>query len=229
MRVHRVAAAAVIVMWVGVVPLTAQSVGGGISVWVPESIPLAQQGSVGVETALGSSLSLGDTLSLPFGVVYNKVYALMPEIDGAVGSSPWFFADTLTAHLMMKARLPVGPLYLEVFGGVGGLWNATIEPLEKSIEREIAPEGHLYSFEEPLEVTGGRFGWGWQAGSAVGVKVDRFSVGLSVTYRLLRTDAELSGTYTDVFGETVVNRAYTQDLRIRFGGFSIGINGSYEL
>ncbi len=229
MNVQRVAAA-VIIMLAGIVPLSAQSVGGGVSIWVPESIPLVQEGSVGVETALGSSLSLGDNLSLPFGVVYNKVYGLMPEIDGVVGSSPWFLADTFTAHLMMKARLPVGPLYLELFGGAGGLWNAMLVPLTKTIEREIAPDGHLYSFQEPLEVTGGRFGWGWQAGSAVGVTVDRFSVGLSVTYRLLKTDAKLFGVYTDVVGGTVeVDRAYAQDLQIRFGGFSIGINGSYEL
>jgi hypothetical protein len=228
--IHRRVAAVIIVIVAAVLPLSARSVGGGISVWVPESMPLVQEGTVGVETSLGSSLGLGDNLSLPFGLVYNKVYALLPEIDGVIGSLPWFFAETLTGHLMAKARLPIGPLYLEVFGGVGGLWNIMLVPLTKNIEREVAPQDHLYSFQEPLLITNGRFGWGWQAGSAVGVTFDRISVGVSATYRLLTTEAGLRGIYADVAGGTVVvDRAYAQDLRIRFGGFSIGLNGSYEL
>jgi hypothetical protein len=209
-------------------PVAAQSVGGGVSVFVPESMYWAGEGSVGVETALGSSLGLGDILSLPFGVVYNKVYALMREIDGQVGGSPWFFSDTLSGHLMLKARLPVGPVYFDLFGGLGGFWAITLEPLVKNIETNSAPADHIYTFEEPLVIDGGRFGWGWQAGAGIGVKIDQISVDVNATYRLYRADATLRGTYSDVFSSTVTTgNDFLQALKIRLAGFSIGIDGSF--
>ena len=208
-------------------PVAAQSVGGGVSVFVPEALYLADDGSVGVETAIGSSLGLGGILSIPFGLVYNKVYALLPETGGQAGGSPWFFADTLTGFVNAKARLPIGPVYVDVFGGVGGFWNMKLVPLVKNIETDIAPADSLYSFEKPLQVDDGRLGWGWQAGGGVGVRVDRISVDLNVTYRLYRADATLSGTYSEVNGAT--GQSWEQALKIRLGGFSVGIDGSLAL
>lgn len=56
------------------VPVAAQSVGGGLSFWVPESLYLGRGGSVGVESAIGSSLGFGEVITVPFGIAYNKVY-----------------------------------------------------------------------------------------------------------------------------------------------------------
>lgn len=226
----RIFVLAVALLLAGAGAAAAQSVGGGVSVFVPESMYWAADGSVGVETAIGSSLGMGDILSLPFGLVYNKVYALMREIDGRVGGSPWFFADTMTGFLQAKARLPLGTLYLDLFGGVGGFWAMTLKPLVKNIETDIAPRDHVYTFEEALAVDGGRFGWGWQAGAGFGVRIDKISVDLNATYRLYRADATLRGTYADVAsGAVSTGNAYRQALKIRLGGFSIGIDGSFEL
>lgn len=208
-------------------PVAAQSVGGGVSVFVPEALYLADDGSVGVETAIGSSMGMGEILSIPFGLVYNKVYALMREIDGQVGGSPWFFADTLSGFVNAKARLPVGPVYFDLYGGVGGYWSMKLVPLVKNIETDIAPDGSLYTFEDPLQVDDGRLGWGWQAGGGVGVRIDQISVDLNVTYRLYRADATLSGTYSNVGVST--GTSYEQALKIRLGGFSVGIDGSFAL
>jgi len=213
--------------------VAAQSVGGGVSVWLPESSYLVDEGSLGVETALGTSLGMGDLLSLPLGIVINPVYALMPEIDGTVGDSPWFYADTISAFLMAQLRLPVGPIYFDAFGGVAGFWNATLRPLTKNIEQDIAPAEHIWTFEGAPTITDGRFGWGWQAGTGIGVRIDQISVDLNVTYRLMRADATISGTYADVDtagdGSVLLDQLYEQAMKIRLGGFSIGINGSFAM
>ena len=212
--------------------VAAQSVGGGVSVWIPESLSLTGVGSVSVETAAGSSVSMGDFLSFPFGVVYNQVYALMPEIDGTVGAAPWFYADTVTGFLMAKLRLPAGPVYLDAFGGLAGFWNATLRPLTKTIERAAAPENRLYSFEAPPAVTGGRFGWGWQAGGGIGVRIDRITVDLNVTYRTVRSDATITGTYSEIdtgAGTVTTGLPYEQPLGIRLAGLSVGIDASFDL
>ena len=227
---YRLLLVAAALLIAAVSPVAAQSVGGGVSVFVPEALYLADDGSVGVETAIGSSVGMGEILSIPFGLVYNKVYALMREIDGQPGGSPWFFADTLTGFVNAKARLPVGPVYFDLFGGAGGFWSMKLVPLMKNIESDIAPTDHLYTFEDPLQVAGGRLGWGWQAGGGVGVRIDQFSVDLNVTYRLYRADATLSGTYSDVFsGGVTTGQSWEQALKIRLGGFSVGIDGSFAL
>ena len=225
-------AVTVVVLAAGVVvPAAAQSVGGGVSVWVPESAWVAGNGSVGVETAFGSSLGLGDVLSLPFGVVYDQVFAQLPETDGTVGGSPWFYSDTLIGYLMASARVGAGPVYVDLFGGLAGHWNARLVPLEKQIERDIAPSGRVVTFEEPIQVDGGRVGWGWLAGGGVGMTFDQISVDLNVTYRLLKADAVLSGTYSsvDVAGGTVdTGVAWNpSSVRLRLAGLAIGINASY--
>ena len=208
-----------------------QSVGGGLSFWLPESQYLAQEGSLGVESALGSSVSFGDLISTPFGVAFNQVYGLMPESAGTVGASPWFYADTGLAFLMLKARLPIGPLYIDAFGGVNGVWNMTLRPIVKNIEIDSAPAGHVYSFEGPLSMEGGSFGWGWQYGGGIGVTFGQISVDINITYREVRTDVTLTGTYSDVTlgGATAQGQSFSEAIKARMAGFSIGIDGSFEL
>lgn len=215
-----------------VTPATAQNVGGGVSLWLPESAYLANDGSLGVETALGSSIGFGELLSAPFGLVYNQVYALMAERSDGVAARPWFYADTLMPFLMAKVRIPIAIAYVDAFGGLVGLWNMTVKPLTKNIEGDIAAAGRLFSFEDALTVDGGRFGWGWQVGGAVGVRIDSISVDLNVTYRLARADAMVGGTYSsvDVAGGTVTpGQSFSEAIRLRLAGFSIGIDASIEL
>ena len=136
-------------------PLVAQSFGGGLSFWVPESLYLGRGGSVGIESALGSSIEFNDMISLPFGIAYNKVYGLLPE-GTAVGSEPqpWFIADTLLGFVMAKVQLPIGPLYVDVFGGGAGVWNMTLVPLTGNIESEIAGASQTVTFTETPTIAG---------------------------------------------------------------------------
>ncbi len=217
-----------------IMPLAAQSVGGGLSFWVPESLYLGRGGSVGIESALGSSVGLGDILSLPFGIAYNKVYGLLPEGDGVgTEASPWFVADTLLGFVMAKVRLPIGPLYVDVFGGGAGVWNMTLIPLARNIESAIAGAGQTVTFTEPPVIDGGRFGWGWQAGGGIGMEVGPVSVDLNVTYRAVKTAASVSGSYysIDEAGPTVAEPlSYgPESILIRLTGFNVGVDVSFEM
>lgn len=225
-------AAIVLLVLVAAAPIAAQSVGGGLSFWLPESQYLTGEGSVGVETALGSSLGLGEFLSLPFGLVYSQVYGLMPEIEGTLGELPWFYADSIALFLMGKVRLPMGPVYVDAFGGVNGVWHAGLRPLTKNIEADIAATDRLYTFQDAIGVEGGTLGWGWQAGGALGVTIDQISVDLNVTYRLINTPATITGTYSDVdpaAGTVTVDNSYSQELNLRLAGLSIGIDASFRM
>ncbi len=218
------------------IPLAAQSVGGGLSFWVPESLYLGRGGSVGIESALGSSVGFGDMISLPFGIAYNKVYGLLPEGAGAgIGTEPppWFIADTLLGFAMAKIRLPIGPLYVEAFGGGAGVWNMTLVPMIGNIESEIASAGQVWAFSAPPVIDGGRFGWGWQAGGAIGMSIGPISVDLNVTYRVVKSPATVSGSYysIDTSGLTVSGPlSYgPEDVLIRLAGINVGIDVSYEM
>lgn len=215
-------------------PLAAQNVGGGLSFWVPESLYLGRGGSVGVESALGSSVGLGDFASLPFGIAYNKVYGLLPEGNGVgTEASPWFVADTLLGFVMAEVRFSVGPLYVEAFGGGAGVWNMVLVPLTANIESEIAGAGETVTFDGSAAIDGGRFGWGWQAGGAIGAKIGPVSVDLNVTYRSIKSSASVSGEIysIDEAGLTVIGPSDydSGSIFIRLVGFNVGIDVSFEM
>ena len=226
---------AVILAASGIVAANAQSVGGGVSVWVPESLYLDRGGSVGVETALGSSVGLGSILSLPFGVVYNKVYGLLPESAEGLPTAPrpWFVADTFVLHASLMVTVPIGPLYAKAFGGGAGGWNATLVPLVGNIAADLAADGQLVVFDGGMPtITDGRWGYGWIAGGAVGITIDQIAIDLNATYRLLRYDVTVAG---DVFRIDAESGAFIADepvsipnLVARLAGVSIGINARFS-
>lgn len=212
-------------------PSFAQSFGGGLSFWVPESLYLAQDGSVGVESALETSIGMGDFLSFPIGLSYNQVYALQVEASGIdpAASSPWFYADSMVVHLMGKLHLPIGPLYLDAFGGGAAGFNfGGLKPLTANIENTIAATGEYWKFTSGPTISGGGFGYGWVAGGGVGMTFGQISVDINATYRLLRYDVGVSGDYLTTAGGT---GSYTSpaDLEARLGGISFGINGAFAM
>ena len=226
--------AALVLALAVVAPVASQNVGGGVSFWVPESLYLGRGGSVGVESALGSSVGLGDVVSLPFGIAYNKVYGLLPE--GAIAGttpSPWFVSDSILGYVMVKARVGLGPLYVDLFGGGAGVWNATLLPLTKNIEGDLAAVSELLSFAGGPTVEGGRLGWGWQAGGGIGTTIGPASVDLNVTFRSVKSPASISGTY---FSGDPAGPALTgpdpygpESFVLRLTGLSIGIDASVKM
>ncbi len=224
------------------IPITAQSVGGGISVFVPLSMFQAEEGSVGFETAFETSLGLGKLLSLPLGVAYNQVWGLEPAgtlTDGTtdlVTSGPWFYSDSLLTYLMLKAHVPVGPLYLELFGGGALNWNIALRPLDGRMASDLREAGVIGSggtatAVDNLEITEGSVGWGWTGGAGLGVQVGQISVDLNATYRHIFHNLTLEGDWFDNTGGTGSFNTSTgfEDFTVLLQGFSIGISGSYAM
>lgn len=234
---QRVIVIGVIVLAVAaILPVSAQSVGGGLSFWVPESLYLGRGGSVGVESGLGSSMGFGKFLSLPFGIAYNKVYGLLPEgASIAAEPEPWAISDSLLAFVMVKARLPLGSLYLDLFGGGAGVWNMSITPLTGNIQAAVGaagPAGTTAAFIGDATIVDGGFGWGWQAGGGFGANIGPVAVDLNVTYRVLRAPGTVTGSYYEVDTTTLVatKREYDSGaMAFRLAGFSIGIDASFEM
>jgi hypothetical protein len=214
--------------------LFSQSVGGGLSFWAPESLYLGRDGSVGVESGLSTSVSMGEMISIPVGVVYNKVFGLLPEGSAAgTAPDPWFIADSIILTLGLQADIGLGPLYVQFFGGGAGGWNVTLTPLVSNIETDIAAAGEIATFDGAPAITDGRFGYGWYAGGAVGMSFGQISVDLNVTYREVQFPFSVSGDYfaiSSADGSFVATRNLNETgLAARLAGFSVGLGGSFAM
>lgn len=215
-------------------PAATQSFGGGLSFWLPESLYLTGDGSVGVESALETSFGLGEFLSFPIGLSYNQVYAMLAEFpDATTSNAPWFYADSMVVHLMGKAHIALGPLYIDAFGGgAAGLNFGGLKPLTTNIENTIAASGEYWKFSASPTIEGGAFGYGWVAGGGIGMTFGQISVDLNATYRLLRYEVSVSGDYVASDGSSFLGTgAYDSPaaLKARLGGISFGINGAFSM
>lgn len=212
--------------------VSAQSVGGGLSFWVPESLYLQRGGTVGVESGLSTSVSMGEMISVPIGIAYNKVYGLLPEGDAAgTAPAPWFIADTMILTLGVQADIGLGPVFFQLFGGGAGGWNMSLTPLVSNIETDIAADGEIATFDGTPSVTDGRFGYGWYAGGAVGMNFGQISVDVSVTYREVKFPFSVSGDYfaiEETNGSFIAARTLNETgLSARLAGLSVGLGGSF--
>ena len=100
----------VIVLAIGVSGLSfSLEAGGGISVFVPQSLFVHGNGSVSVETNLQYGFGFSKYLSFPIGISYNKIYGYTPTGTAALdaATSPWFFGDSIMGYVMAKIHLPV--------------------------------------------------------------------------------------------------------------------------
>ncbi len=224
------------------VPLDAQSVGGGISIFVPYDMFEGETGSIAFEQSLSTSLGFGEFLSFPIGFTYAQVYgqsAYGEEGDEDWSSDdPWFYADSFMPYLMAKITLPIGPIYFEAFGGGAANWNISLRPFEDQIADDLRDVGAIGGTGSPavdaLDIDSG-LGWGWLAGAGFGVAFGDISVGLSATYRHIIHDLEITGrsfesgsTGTDEF-DTTDDGFPIDDLRLIMRGISFGIGGSFNL
>lgn len=209
--------------------------GGGISVFVPESLYLHGQGSISVETNFQYALGLTKLLSIPIGISYNKVYGYTPGGTTALDqvTTPWFFGDSIMGYVMAKVHLPVSIFYLDLFGGGAANWNATLTPVGQSIESYLAGVSGADAVAFPNPSYGATWGFGWLAGAGLGVSIKKVRVDLSATYRDIRSALTLSGTYYAVnsTAQTATTQNYsapsTAVLIMR--GVSVGINAHFSL
>jgi hypothetical protein len=170
---------------------------------------------------------------VPIGVAYDKVYALLPEGDEVTAQArPWFVSDSLLGSAMVMAHVPFGPMFVRGFGGILGVWHMALDVLSGNVQMDLARTGETVG-SRSLSVDGGRFGWGWQAGGAVGVSIGPISVDLNVTYRLARSQAQVSGEYyvVDESGPSVSGPLTygPTAISIRFAGLSVGVDVRYQM
>jgi hypothetical protein len=230
----------VVAATVSVAPVTSQSVGGGISVFVPWDMFEGQTGSISFETSAETSLGLGPFLSFPIGVAYNQVYGAsvsgtLQDDDSALKTSgPWFYTDSLLPYLLAKVTIPAGPLYFELFGGGALNWNASVRPFHDRIARDLRDAGAFGAKTGTVAVTdltvNSGVGYGWVAGASAGVRIDQISVGISATYRHIYHEITIEGEYFRPNGpvgefDTSDDDFAVENLTMIMNGLSIGING----
>ncbi len=141
--------------------------GGGYSVFIPESLYRYHQGGISFETSLGWKIGLSKYLSIPVGVTYDKIDGLMVSGTGTpAATQPWFIADSIMPYAMLQLHLPIGIFYVNFFGGGALNWNATLTPLGQNIESYLATQAgsnNGVSFTSPTYANS--LGFGWLAGA----------------------------------------------------------------
>ena len=216
-----------------------QSAGGRLSFFFPESL-LDGSGSVSKEAGLSTSIGLGEYLSVPVGFTYIKASGFMPyeetgEDDSLdqMDDTIWYTADTFIPFLRLQASVPLGPVYIEAFGGIAGAWIVAPQTFDGAVGRYYGNEASgfdYYIFEElTTEIS---FGFGYQVGGTVGFKVDAISVGIDVILTDLRAETTLtSDNYYEVNtdpGGTTLGNDFEKSFTSRLRGISIGLSGSYS-
>ncbi len=236
--VYRIAFTVFALLLLGAIPAHTQEFGGGVSVFIPESLYEFGDGSVSIETSFETSLSVSDNLTMPLGFAYNQIYGLVARDGGGadyVVSSPWFYADSFAPYLNVKARLPFGDLYFDLFGGVLGNWNITMRPLTANIERDISAadedDRRLVFDRDPAVSTG--FGIGYNAGIGIGLRTGFGAIELSGTFRNASAGADISGDarWVAADGSSVeaVENYEVENVRVRLRGISLGASARFRM
>lgn len=210
-----------------------QSVGGGISVFIPQSLYGEGEGSVSIESSLETSLGLGEYIKVPIGVSYNQIYGLTPVDAGVQADRPWLYADSLMAHAGLGVRIPLGVMNVQLFGAGAGNWNANYYPLTKNIEEDLAGSDQVGNADHvsfsSLDVEA-PFGLGWIVGGSVGATFGDIGVDISVSYRHILHDLSIKGDYQAISGDTATSDTYESrgGLDALLSGFAFGVGGSFS-
>lgn len=220
---------------VSTVPAFSQtSAGGGLSFFVPESLYRFQSGSISKEAGLSTSFGVGDYISFPLGFTYIKATGFTAGLKGGsdlMDGNIWFSADTFLPYLRCQGTLPLGPLYLNILGGIAGAWIVAPQPFYTTIENHYSDGNTRYVFDQIS--FNSSFGWAWQAGGNLGLTIGQISVELQFLYTDLRADMEISSPQyweIDAAGPTITEKTdfpFEEDLESRLRGFSIGLGGSF--
>lgn len=205
-----------------------QSVGGGISVFIPQSMYELDEGSVSIESSLETSFGFGEYIQFPMGISYNQVYGLTPTGAGIDPDYPWIYADSLMGHLGLGVRIPLGTMNVQVFGAGAANWNVNYHPLTKNIERDLADEisgADRISFSDvSVEAP---FGFGWIVGGSVGASFGDIGVDLSASYRHILHNLRIDGEYAIIGGGSGTYDS-GKELQALLSGLTFGVGGSFS-
>lgn len=209
-----------------------EAAGMELSVFVPESLYIYNNGSVAVTSGLSTSIGLGDYFEIPIGFDYCKLHGLMVEgvtVDGeaVTASKPWFIADNFLPYIKLQANLPLGPVILSAFGGGAFSWNATLTPLGSYAAEDLSEENQYSGFTNFSAAA--PFGYGWLAGASFGINVDAVTVSLFGEYRRISSPLDMTAVYftgpdTGLTDEKSVN---SESASLKMRGFAVGVGGSF--
>ncbi len=208
--------------------------GGGISVFVPESLYLQKQGSISVETNFQYALGISKYVSFPIGISYNKIYGYTPGGTPALDAvtSPWFFGDSIMGFVMAKVHLPISIFYLDLYGGGAGNWNVTLTPVGRNIESYLTSQAGSDAVAVTKLDYSAPWGYGWVAGAGLGVSIKKIRVDISATYRDVRSPLTMTADYYTV-NTTAPSAAAASPFTssgavLIMRGLSIGVNGHFS-
>jgi hypothetical protein len=206
----------------------AQSAGGGISVFVPESLYRYGNGTIAFEQGLSTSIGFGPILSVPIGFAYHSTDGyLLEHKDAASSQAPAFYGDSIIPYVALKARASLGSLYLEVMGGGALNWAFSMNPTADFAKALAASGSELIALDRvSIEKN---FGYGFIAGGAFGVKVGAVSVDMGATYRWLTTPITVEADISRVVG----GAATAESVRLAnaqaiLRGISFRLGGNYS-
>jgi len=205
----------------------AQSAGGGISVFLPESLYRFGKGTIAFEQGLSTSIGFGPILSAPIGFAYHSTDGyLLEHKDAASIEAPSFYGDSIIPYAALKARASLGALYLEVMGGGALNWAFSMKPTA-DFAKALASSGTELIALDKVSIEK-RLGYGVIAGGAIGVKLGKVSVDLGATYRWLRTPMTIDADISRVNGGAATTDHVTLDDAVAIlRGVSFKLGGNY--
>lgn len=216
-------------------PVFGQEAGTGIGIFLPESVYTGQAGAIGFEQGLGTEIGVGNGISIPLGIEYLNVGALLPAGNGFENiDDPWFQADIFSVYLQGKYKLEIGSFFMAARGGLMGSFPVSIQLYEQAVARHFAGAGQVVALDNVQFSQS--FGVGWLAGVEIGFQIsDSISIQLEGGYRDVAIGVELSGTPYYVDTTTPANTTQgtsfdysTDQLKAALRGFTIGIGGSFS-
>jgi hypothetical protein len=209
-----------------------KSAGASISLFAPESLLQDGEGGIAFEQGLSTSIGLGGILSVPIGFAYHGVdgWVLEDEKLSSIGG-PSLYGDVILPYAGLKAKLPMGALFVEASGGLLGAYPFRLKPIGQALESALAGAGESVALRS-VEIER-RFGLGYFAGAAIGLSLGKVSIDLGATWRSVSIKAPLEASiYRVPSGGGDTGQATTlslPDAVARLRGISFQLGGSFSL
>jgi hypothetical protein len=198
--------------------VSAQSLGGGISFFLPETLYLDNDGTIGFEQGLGSAVKIGNMLSVPIGLVYHSSDGYRLEDTGLQSiTGPALYGDILMPYAQLKLRMPLGMLYLDGWAGGAVAWAFSMKPTGNF--PQLFGSGIAVQEADLIK----NMGYGWMVGAALGIQIDAIGIDFGASYRSIAFPLEGSVTHSEG------SHVFSRQARVLLRGISFRIGGSYSL